>query len=335
MARTVRPMNIEDIARECGVSISTVSRALNHEPGISPDTRRTVLRVARQHSFTLKQRKRPLRRSNLNLLVVVPEEEELSVNPFFNVTELLGAINEAFADEKKHVGIVTPEGFPGHLESGHQPPDGVIIAYRSIGAETKKRLAEIGIPYIFLSRSEPGDNHVSCNGFKGTLRLAEMLAAAGHRRIGYLGVSTNPNNTDRFRGYITALGEAGIPGGEKLSLLADTIHGVKAETASFFIKKGCDAVMCFNDYLAIRLIGELVAAGRSVPEDVSVTGFDDSPLGRVFSPSITTVRQPAFEMAFLAARWIRDNILRRRHQDLCIEVDGAVLVRQSARLGQV
>jgi DNA-binding LacI/PurR family transcriptional regulator len=334
MARTTRPMNIEDIARECGVSISTVSRALNHEPGISSETRRSVLKTAKKHSFTLQQRKRPMRRSNLNLLVVVPEEEELSVNPFFNVTELLGAINEAFTDEKKHVGIVTPDDFPGLLASGHRPPDGVIIAYRSIGAETRRRLAEIGVPYIFLSRSEPGDNHVSCNGFKGMLRLTEMMVAGGHRRIGYLGIGSNPNNADRFRGHETAIREAGLPGGEGLSLLVDSIHGVTADTAAFFIRSRCDAVMCFNDYMAIGLIRELAAAGKKVPGSLSVTGFDDSPLGRVFSPTITTVRQPAFEMAFLAARWMRDNILKRRHQDLCIEVDGAVVVRESARITQ-
>ncbi len=327
-------MNIEDIARECGVSISTVSRALNNEPGISAETRKRVMRIAGEHNFTLQARKRAMTRSNLSLVVVVPEEEEMSVNPFFNIAELLGAINGAFASEKKRVEIVTPDDFSAHLDAGASAPDGVLIAYRLIDDRARSRLIEQGIPYIFLSRTVQFDNHVSCNFYKGMLGLAAMLAAQGHRRIGYLGNRTNPNNIDRHRGYHTALREAGISPGDELTRMLDSILDVDRDTAAFFIERECDAVMCFNDYMAIQLIRELAAAGKKVPQNISVTGFDDSPLGRVFSPAITTVQMPAYEMAFLASRWLRDNILNRKHQELRIEVDGRIIIRESARLAK-
>ncbi len=325
-----RPSNIEELARICGVSISTVSRALNNEPGISAETRRTVMREAKKHGFELRARKRPLARSVLGLAVVVPEESELSVNPFLNVTELLAAINEAFSEEKKRVEIVTPEGFAALLHGRSGAPDGVLVAYRDMPDALRRRLAALEVPCVFLSRSSPGDNHVSCNGYKGMVRLGEMLVAGGRGRIGYLGSAGNPNNRDRLRGYLTAMTEAGRGPSECPQKILPTMHDIDRDTARFFIDAGCDGVMCFNDYMAIELIKRLADAGVAVPSGMAVTGFDDSPLSRIFSPTITTVGQPAYEMTFLASRWLRDNILNRARRELRIEVDGHVIVRESS-----
>ena len=100
-----RARRLEDIARRCGVSISSVSRVLNNEPGVSADTRRRVLAAAGQQEFRPRPRKRHLSRALLDLLVVIPEEEELSANPFLNISELAGAIGEAFRDEKKRIEV--------------------------------------------------------------------------------------------------------------------------------------------------------------------------------------------------------------------------------------
>ena len=83
--------------------------------------------------------------------------------------------------------------------------------------------------------------------------------------------------------------------------------------------------------MAIRLIGHLRDLGLTVPSDISVTGFDDSPLRRVASPLLTTVRQPTSEMAFLASRWLRDNILHKSNRRLCIEVEGEIMPGESTR----
>ncbi|MCU0843821.1 MAG: LacI family transcriptional regulator [Spirochaetes bacterium] len=324
-----RAHRLEDIAKRCGVSISSVSRVLNNEPGVSAETRKRILAAAGQHEFRPRSRKRHLTRSMLDLLVVIPEEEELSANPFLNISELVGAISEAFRAEKKRVEIAPIGDFLHSLGGEATGVDGVLFAYRSIGESERRKLVDLKIPYVFISRVIPGENYVSCNYFKSMLTLTRIMIESGHRRIGYLGNAGNPNNTDRCRGYTTAVREAGNL--DIMDLSVDSIFGVDEKTARGCLEHGCDAVLCFNDYMAIGLINRLQGMGVSVPGDVSVTGFDDSPLRRVAVPLLTTVRQPTSEMAFLASRWLRDNILNRSNRRLCIEVEGEIVLGDSVR----
>jgi LacI family transcriptional regulator len=104
-----------------------------------------------------------------------------------------------------------------------------------------------------------------------------------------------------------------------------SINEVDGATARFFIERGCDAVICFNDNFAIRMITELNGMGVSVPDDISITGFDDSPARRVFRPLITTISLSTFDLCFFASRWLRDNILHRETRELRLEVDGTLL----------
>ncbi|MBP7602823.1 MAG: LacI family DNA-binding transcriptional regulator [Spirochaetes bacterium] len=324
-----RARRLEDIARRCGVSISSVSRVLNNEPGVSADTRRRVLAAAGQQEFRPRPRKRHLSRALLDLLVVIPEEEELSANPFLNISELAGAIGEAFRDEKKRIEVAPIGDFLDSIGRDVAGVDGVLFAYRSVDDLARRRLAELKIPYVFVSRVIPGENYVSCNYYKSMLGLTRMMIDSGHRRLGYLGNAGNPNDEDRFRGFQTAVAEAGSVNTVRVS--ASSIFGVDENAVRLFTDGRCDAVLCFNDFMAIRLIGHLRDLGLTVPSDISVTGFDDSPLRRVASPLLTTVRQPTSEMAFLASRWLRDNILHKSNRRLCIEVEGEIMPGESTR----
>lgn len=324
-------IKLEDIARICGISISSVSRALNNEPGISTETRKRVLAVAAENNFTLPRRKRPLARSQLRLLVVVPEESELSVNPFLNISELISAINEAFPEEKKSIEIITIEDFVVEMEQETPGVDGILFAYRDIDKEQMNTLKKLHIPCVFLSRIMRDENYIICNGYKAIVELTGMLIERGCRRIGYFGHAGNRNNLDRYRGYSTALLEAGIALDEDIVLCVEDMLSAGEEKADFFIKGKCDAVVCFNDFLAIKIINGLRERGKKVPADVSVTGFDDSPLRKIFKPLITTVRLPSYDMGFLAARWLRDNILHKSNRTLRIEVDGEVVMGESVR----
>jgi len=328
--KTKKNGTLEDIARRCNLSVSSVSRVLNNEPGVSAATRRRVLETAQEMQYTPRKRKRPLTRSMLNLVVVVPEERELSENPFFNIPELLGAMNEAFMEEKKRVEVVSISDFQSDVDSDIQEIDGIILAYRSVDDAVRERFQTQGIPYIFLSRMIEGENYIACNCYKGFIDLGAYLVGLRHRKIGYLGNSNNPNNTDRYRGYHTALFEAGMHASDEAAMHIEDIFSVDRKCAEFFVENSCDAVMCFNDYMAISLIHHLDELGVSVPDEMSVTGFDDSPLRKVFRPLLTTVKQPTYAMGFLASRWLRDNILNRSHRALRVEVDGKLLVGESA-----
>ncbi len=316
---------LDDIARECKVSASTVSRVLNNEQGIAQGTRDRVFACAQKHNFTLQRRRKPVKRSLIELLIVVPDSAEVAHNPFYEIGELINAIGDAFDDVKKRIEITTYSAVEEAIRSESLKADGIICAFGAISGGTKDFIRARGIPYIFLNRTFPDENYISCNHFHGMLTLGTHLYNNGYETIGYLGCETIPVNRDRFRGYSVAVVEhtqsfAGI-----IRLGLSSIDGISPGTAEFFISRKCDAVMCFNDNFAIRLIGEFRKLGISVPDNMAITGFDDSPMRRIFSPRLTTISLSTYEMGFFAARWLLDNIYRNETRRLRLEVDGVFI----------
>jgi DNA-binding LacI/PurR family transcriptional regulator len=327
--------NLQDIAAICSVSVSTVSRVINHEPGISRETVRRVMEVVQRHNFSPSKRKRPISRAQLRLLLIVPDASVTLDNPFFDIGELLRSMGSVFSGEKKTIETFSFSQLfdPDRISLGSA--DGVIFAFGDVDRPILDSLDGTKTPYIFLNRVLDDNNYVSCNHYKGTLRLAEHLAARGYKRVGYLGCETIPVNADRRRGYLMGTFEA--VGKIDPSLVTDvaSVGEITQETARHFVNRGCDAVMCFNDNFAIRFIKGLSDMGRKVPDDMAVTGFDDSPLRRVFLPSITTISLSTFEMGFFAARWLRDNIQHRESRRIQLEVNGTLIVGESTTRGGI
>lgn len=331
MPETVK--NLQDIADICSVSISTVSRVLNHEPGISRETTRRVMEVVNRYNFSPVKRKRPMSRAQLRLLVVIPDPSATLDNPFFDVGELLRSVGSAFSREKKTIETFSFSELSDENRAPVESADGVIFAFGDVDGGIRELLHDQGIPYVFLNRVLDNDNYVSCNHFKGTLRLRQHLAARGYTRVGYLGCGTIPVNADRKRGYQIGTIEAAARIDESLIAEVASVGRIAHETIRYFADRECDAVMCFNDNFAIRFIKGLSDMGKKVPGDMAVTGFDDSPLRRVFSPSITTISLSTFEMGFFAARWLRDNIQHRESRRIQLEVNGTLIVGESTAQG--
>ncbi|MGV7929313.1 MAG: LacI family DNA-binding transcriptional regulator [Spirochaetota bacterium] len=324
-----RPRRLDDIARVCGVSASTVSRVLSNAPGIAAGTRRRVLEAVEASEFSPRKRRRHISRSSIRLSVVIPGRQRLATNPFFDPGELVVAINNAFGEAPREVALLTYDDLGASIESPGFSTDGFIFAFGDIDDGMRARLREGDIPYIFLNRAHEGESSVSCNNFRGMLRLGRHLVERGYRRIGYLDCADNVINADRYRGFLVAMTEAGVRGFEENVYRAEEIAAVDAKTASFFADRRCDAVMCFNDNFAIRLISHFREMGVGVPGDVAVTGFDRSPAQALFRPSIATISLSTYEMAFLAARWLRDNIEQREARTMCLEVEGAFIEGES------
>jgi LacI family transcriptional regulator len=331
MTDTVK--SLQDIADICSVSISTVSRVLNHEPGISRQTARRVMEVAERYNFSLAKRKRPLSRAQLRLMLVVPDPSAILDNPFFDIGELLQSVGSAFSREKKIIETFSFSQLTGPDYMPLQSSDGIIFAFGDVGAGIRDLLHEKDIPHVFLNRVLDNDNYVSCNHFKGTLRLREHLAVRGYAQVGYLGCAAIPVNVDRKRGYRIGTLEAVGRVDESLTVEVASVGDIGSRTIRLFMDRECDAVMCFNDNFAIRFIKEMADMGKKVPDDMAVTGFDDSPLRKVFTPAITTMSLSTFEMGFFAARWLRDNIQHRESRRIQLEVNGTLIVGQSTTRG--
>ncbi len=324
-----RPRRLDDIARTCGVSASTVSRVLSNAPGIAAGTRRRVLEAVEAGEFSPRKRRRHISRSAIRLSVVIPGRQRLAINPFFDPGELIVAINNAFSDIPREVSLLTYDDLARSLDSAGSAIDGFIFAFGEIDDDLRERLRAGDVPYIFLNRAHEGESSVSCNNFKGMLRLGRHLLDRGYRRVGYLDCADNVINADRYRGFLVAMTEGGIDGYGANVYRAEEIAAVDEKAALFFADRSCDAVMCFNDNFAIRLISLFREMGVRVPGDIAVTGFDRSPAQALFRPSIATISLSTYEMAFLAARWLRDNIEQREVRAMCLEVEGAFMDGES------
>ena len=324
-------MKLDDIAEICGVSSSTVSRALNNDSRISRETIQKVHEIAAKHKFVPTKRKRQASRSIINLLLVVPDAGKTIDNPFYEMGDLINAINSAFGNKKACIETITASQSQEIYEGNGFSAHGVLFAFGKADSEFKLFLDKRNIPYIFLNRTLQDENYVSCNNFKGIIRLVEHLKQRGYKRVGYLSCPSIAVNSDRLRGY--QIGSIENYGGFEPDLVmeVDSISEIEKTVASYFVEQNCDAIIGFNDNFAIRLISELQGIGVKVPDDIAVTGFDSSPLRKVFKPLLTTICLSTFEMEFFAARWLGDNIIHKESRELQLEVNGQLLIGQSVK----
>jgi LacI family transcriptional regulator len=173
---------------------------------------------------------------------------------------------------------------------------------------------------------------VSAAHFSGARAVTRHLIELGHRRIG---VITGPphwhTRDDRLGGHLAALGEAGILGDSELMRSGEPAAktGVWAGRELLDLRPRPTAVVCFNDKVAVGVMEMAVARGLRVPEDVSVTGFDDIDVSRATTPRLTTVRQPLQEMGRTAVTMLMRQLDGHAHEALSMELQTRLVVRES------
>ena len=293
-------IDMAEVARRAGVSLSTVSRSLAGHPSISDDTRERVREIAASMNYRVDSSASTLRTGlTRTIAVLIPLEhaskQRLS-DPFF--LEMLGAI----ADE------LTARGHSMLLSKTTQDPrawitsivqsrrvDGVIVIGQSFHhthlnelAETKinmvvwgARLADQRYPTVGSDNNEAG--------FIGTQHLLEQ----GCRRIAFLGDPEVPEVNARREGYLQALRKAGIERTPRLEAAVRFGSDAAYETVCSLLSAHADfdGIFACSDVLAMSAMRALTERGRKVPSDVAIVGFDDVPLAAYTTPPLTTIRQ--------------------------------------------
>jgi LacI family transcriptional regulator len=196
-------------------------------------------------------------------------------------------------------------------------------------------LAARGYPFVLVDprTSVPRDMvSVSAAHFSGARAVTRHLIEFGHRRIG---VVTGPpywrTRDDRIGGHLAALAEAGVLGDQELirhgEPAAET--GVWAGGELLDLRPRPTAVVCFNDKVAVGVMEAAAARGLRVPEDLSVTGFDDIDVSRATTPRLTTVRQPLQEMGRTAVTMLMRQLDGHPHEALSMELETRLIARGS------
>ncbi|WP_327731999.1 LacI family DNA-binding transcriptional regulator [Streptomyces sp. NBC_00487] len=289
----------EDVARAAGVSRKTVSRVLNSEPYVSDEVRRRVLEVAEELGYRLNHAARALASGRSRSIGVVALG-----TAGYGTASLLVGIERAVRDAGYALRVVNtvdgdPEGIAGAVMSLlEQGVDGVVVSEPVVEGEVP---VMIDAPVLFLGAPPAFASARTLTVGVGAYELARAATAhlldLGHATVHHLaGPQRWYASTDRVEGWRAALAERGAP--EPPLIEGDwSPESGYAAGRELAADGSVTAVFAAGDEMAIGLIHALREAGRRVPEDISVVGFDGNPVFAYVTPPLTTVRQPFDEAA--------------------------------------
>lgn len=294
-------MTMADIARLAGVSVSTVSRALNGNPSIPERTRSRILAIAREHNYILDSRAQNFRLGRSRTIAVVfpylGESRRTISDPFY--MEIMGAIADEL-DLRGYDMIVSrvhsvDEEWPLRYIMNKRA-DGVLLIDRSVEDQGIARLRELGAPFVAWGSPLAGQDYASVGGdsVQGAARAVVHLAALGRRRIGFIGGHERMVETYlRRQGYENGLRESGLPFDPVLVAYTDFTPQASHEALRTLLVHApdLDGVFVCSDFMAISVMQMLREDGRRIPDDVAVVGYDDIQLAGRYNPRLTTIRQ--------------------------------------------
>lgn len=301
-------VTIKDIARAAGVSHTTVSRALHDHPAISDETISRIKDLAVSMGYVPNATARGLKTHRSHAVGVIVSNID---DPFWS--EVMHGVDD----------VLHPAGYSLIMAETHRNKqrekevvlmmvqrgvDGVILLAPQFSSEQSHMLHTYGLPMAIVNNEGAGEyQHLIYNdNLQGITLITRHLIDLGHRQIAYLGNTLGGlTNTERERGFTEVMNTAGIP------IHEDFIHLTKGGTpeggfagAQFLLSqpKMPTAIICYNDFMAVGVYRALTQAGYRVPEDVSVTGFDDISISAYLFPPLTTLHQFKYDLGAGAAK---------------------------------
>jgi DNA-binding LacI/PurR family transcriptional regulator len=330
--KSARP-TIYDVARLAGVSTATVSRALNGSGQIAPATRAAIDAAVEQLGYQPNTAARSLvTRSTQTIALLLPD----ITNPFY--AALMSGIQEQALEAGYTMLLCTTEGDPEREEQylsllRAKQVDGVLVDGLVLPPDRIARFTRDGLPIVCLDRDVDSRAVplVQVDNRLGARLATEHLLSLGHTRIAHVAGAPELGISDeRTGGYRDALTAAGIESDPKLVAVGSFLEeGGHEAMRSLLERSDFTAVFAANDLSAIGVMSAIVESGRSVPNDVSVVGFDDLRLSRFTIPALTTVHQPAVEIARRATQLLLDLAAGRDVPQLRHLLEPTLVVRDS------
>jgi DNA-binding LacI/PurR family transcriptional regulator len=299
--KEIRQPSIKDIARLARVSHPTVSRALQNSPLVNKQTAAKIRKIADEAGYRASAVARGLvtRRTRTIGLVVSRVDD-----PFAG--EVAGGIEQTANDHGYEVFLASSNADPERERKvvqalAERRVDGIIVTSSRVGALYLPLLAELNVPIVLVNDQYPGAfvHSVMIANQKGSRMAVEHLIGLGHRRIAYVGDQLGyQSDAERLAGYEEALAAAGIEFATELAVKGDgrPEAAIEATDELLALANPPTAICCYNDMTALGAIRAIRGHGLRVPEDVSVTGFDDLFFAAYLQPALTTVRQPMRQM---------------------------------------
>ncbi len=334
-------ITIKDLARELGISPSTVSRALKDHPDISAKTKKMVSDLAKKLDYQPNSIALSLRSSKTNTIgVIIPE-----LVHFFFSTVISGIEDVAYDEGYNVILCQSNESHEREIINAHallsHRVDGLLV---SVSKESKnfdhlQSFQDRNLPMIFFDRIAEGihASSVVVDDRQGAYKAVAHLIEQGCRRILHLAAPPALMiSTYRKQGYMDALRDAGLPRDPDLIQYCHSGSNVEEadEIVSGLIHKGVkfDGIFANNDLTAIGAMNVLKRNGLRIPEDVAVVGFSNWQMAALVEPALSSVTQPGFEMGQTATRLFIEQLnypSTTVHRKVVLETD--LIIRESSK----
>lgn len=340
----MKQMTIYDIAKLANVSVATVSRVINSTAPVKDSTRKKIEALIQQYQFQPNAMARSLLKKETGIIgIIVPD----LTNPFY--TEVLaGAEQEAlttghtflltnsvgdYQKESQYLSIMREKRVDGmiflggriNLKIGDEELDQELIQHAST------------IPTVLVNGTVKGNalTRVATDEYTGTCMAVQHLIECGHKQIGFLGGELHMSTTStKLRAFKKTMREAGLEVREEW-ILTDSFSiysGRKQMEKLLQLADKPTAVMCVNDFVAIGAIKTAVDHELTIPDDMSIIGFDDIPLSHHFIPEITTVSQEANELGRTAIQVLQKLMNQEKVKKHTVIEPKLIVRKSSARL---
>lgn len=337
-------ITIKDVARLSGVGVSTVSRAINNHPDINEETKAKIMETIREYNYVPNNSARNLKRSQSKTIAVLIKGIS---NPFFS--KMLTVFEEEI--QKKKYSFI--------LQQVREQEDEIDVAIELIKEKrlkgivflggffthSEEKLKQLNIPFVLSTIGLPekfddaGYSTVAVDDVKESYKMVDYLCGIGHRKIAIIAACEDDESIGKLRleGYEKALKKHHIP------LESELICRMKPDIESYSMENGYivtkellesgkkfTALYAISDSIAIGACKAIFDAGKRVPEDYSVAGFDGLDIAYYYQPAITTIWQPVEEMARESIHILFD-IIRKKAPEQNIIFPAELVVRQSTR----
>ena len=338
-------ITIKDVAKICGVGVSTVSRAINNHPDINEETKNMVLQVIREHNYIPNNSARNLKRSVSRTIVVLIKGID---NPFFSA--MIKIFGEEIQNRRYSFLLHRVDSGENEVDVAmevikEKKPKGIIFLGGCF-SNSQEKLEQLDIPFVLstIASTEQMDENrfssISVDDMAESYKMVSYLCGQGHKRIGILAATPDDESIGKLRllGYQKALFDHNITPDPRWIFYSDEDiecytmgNGYRQMQKVMASDQELTALFAVSDSVAIGACKAAFDAGKSVPGDYSIAGFDGLDIAHYYNPTITTIRQPVEDMAVATIKILFD-MIRNKAQNQRKVFQGELVIGESTNV---
>ncbi|MFH1415896.1 MAG: LacI family DNA-binding transcriptional regulator [Elusimicrobiota bacterium] len=323
-------ITIKEIAKRANTSIATISRVLNNREKVAQKTIDKIVAIMDETGYRRNQLAGGLAGGKTQVIAMVTPDKENFFHAYY-FQQLFMGISRGVIENGYSI-LINHDEYGNPSGSNHFPVDGYIVISPSMDSPVIEKLSYNEAPSVLINRKSDLHNWVDINNESAIAIIVNHLTRLGHENIAMITGGDNiQNSIERISGYKKALKMNGIAYREDYVINGEFTERKAYEEVDRLVSRRLPitAIMACNDLMAVGAINAVNDNNLRVPEDIAVVGFDDIDGICFFKPSITTFRQPFFEMGRSAAEMLISQIEGRSDTPVNMEFDGKLIQRES------